>query len=135
MPIVRPYSIGEVLPLPIPNAQPNVPAAGDTALFGGNQARDLQAAGQNLGQASGSLFALYERAAKDANDNRVQDLNNRFLDERREILRTGPNAYYSRKGADAIGAAGAVTEKLKTLGEQIFGQAGNGYQRQRLRPI
>ncbi len=59
MPVVRPYPSGEVSPQPIPNAQPSVPAAGDTALFGGNQARDLQVAGQQLGQASDSLFELY----------------------------------------------------------------------------
>jgi hypothetical protein len=112
-----------------------VPAAGDINLFGGNQAQDLQLAGQRLGQASDNVFSIYERMAKDANDSRVQDLNNQFLNARRDILRTAPNAYYNQKGAEAISGAGAVTEKLKTIGEQIFGQAANGYQRQKLRPI
>lgn len=62
MPVVRPYLIGEGSPQPIPNAQPGVAAAaGGGALFGGNQARDLQVAGQQLGQAGDPLFALYER--------------------------------------------------------------------------
>jgi hypothetical protein len=116
MPVVRPYPIGEVSPQPLPNAQPNVPAAGDVALFGGNQAQDLQLAGQRLGQASDNVFSLYERMAKDANDSRVQDLNNQFLNARRDILRTAPNAYYNQKGAGAISGAGAVTGKLKTIG-------------------
>jgi hypothetical protein len=58
VPIVRSYPIGEVSSQPISDAQLNVPAAGDTALFGGNQARDLQVAGQNLGQTSDTLFAV-----------------------------------------------------------------------------
>lgn len=44
MPIVRSYPIGEVWAQPLTDAQPNVPAAGEIALFGGNWARDLQAA-------------------------------------------------------------------------------------------
>lgn len=83
MPIVRLYPVGEVSPQSLPNAQLDVPAAGDLALFGGNRARDLQVAGQQLGQASDSLFAIYQRHAQEANDSRVQDLTNRFLDGRR----------------------------------------------------
>ena len=40
MPIVRLYPESEVSPLPLPDAAPNVPAAGDMDLFGGNRARD-----------------------------------------------------------------------------------------------
>jgi hypothetical protein len=36
-----------------------MPAAGEIALFGGNQAHDLQVAMQILGQASESLFSIY----------------------------------------------------------------------------
>ncbi len=74
----------------LPDVAPNVPAAGDINLFGGNRARDLQLAGQNLGQASDTLFALYQREAQDANDTRVQDLNNQFLDGSRAVLKTDP---------------------------------------------
>jgi hypothetical protein len=135
MPIVRPYPIGEVSPQPIPNVAPSVPAAGDINLFGGNRARDLQVAGQNLGQASVSLFALYQRHAQDANDTRVQDLNNRFLDGSCEIMKTGPDAYYNLSGADAITSADAATARLTGLKDEVFGQATNDYQRQRLAPI
>ncbi|MGH7289653.1 MAG: hypothetical protein ACREJT_00485, partial [Myxococcota bacterium] len=135
MPIVRPYPIGEVSSQPIPNVAPSVPAAGDINLFGGNRARDLQVAGQQLGQASDSLFALYQREAQDANDIRVQDLNNRFIDDSRAILKTGPDAYYNQTGADAITGADAATAKLTSLKEQVLGQTANDYQRQRLAPI
>ena len=74
--------------------------ARDLTLFGGNQAHDLQLAGQRLGQASDSLFAIYERKAKAANDIRVQDANNQYIDGTREILRTGPDAYYKQGGGD-----------------------------------
>jgi hypothetical protein len=122
MPIVRPYPIGEVSPQPIPNVAPSVPAASDINLFGGNRARDLQVAGQNLGQASDSLFALYQRKAQDANDTRVQDFTNRFLDGRRAILQTGPDAYYNQTGADAITGADAATGQLTTLRDEVLGQ-------------
>ncbi|CAN5704644.1 hypothetical protein BH10PSE6_BH10PSE6_38630 [soil metagenome] len=135
MPIVRLYPVGEISPQPLPNAQPDVPAAGDINLFGGNQAQDLQVAGQRLGQASDSVFSIYERMAKDANDIRVQDFNNQYITGEREILRTGPDAYYKQSGADAIAGAGATIEKLTKLKDQIFGQAANGYQREKLRPI
>ncbi len=73
MPIVRTYPVGEVSPQPLPDVALNVPAAGDAALFGADRARDLQAAGQALGQVSDSMFAIYERHAKEANETRVQD--------------------------------------------------------------
>src|SRR6478752_6228177 len=111
MPIVRPYPIGKVSPRPIPNIAPNVPAAGEIALFGGNRARDLQLAGQQLGQASDPLSALYQREARDANDTRVQDFTNRFITGKREILQTGSDAYYNQTGADAIPGADAATRK------------------------
>ena len=135
MPIVRPYPIGELSTQPLPDVQPGVPAAGDTSLFGGNQASDLQRAGPQLGQASDSLFALYERKATEANEPRVQDLNNRFITRMQDVLRTGPDAYLKREGADAIKAAGATTETLKVLKAEILGQGVNGYQRNRLGPI
>jgi hypothetical protein len=135
MPIVRPYPIGEMSPQPIPNVAPSVPAADEIVLFGGNRARDLQLAGQQLGQASDSLFALYQRKAQDANDTRVQDHNDRFLTGRRGILQTGPDAYYNRTGADAIAGADAATGKLTALRDELLGQTANGYQRQKLAPI
>jgi len=131
MPIVRSYPLGEVSPQPLPGAMPDVPAAGDINLFGGNRARDLQVAGQNLGQASDSLAVLYERTARAANDTRVQDLTNRFLDGRRAILQS----YSDQTGADAIAGADVATGKLTSLKDEVFGQTANGYQRQRLGPI
>jgi len=131
MPIVPLSPRGEVSPQPIPDIAPHVPAAGDISLFGGNRSRDLQAAGQNLGQASDSLFALYERTAREANDIRVQDLTNRFLDGRRAILQS----YSSQTGADAIAGADAASANLTSLKDEVFGQTANGNQRQRLAPI
>ncbi|WP_428671164.1 hypothetical protein [Reyranella sp.] len=135
MPIVRLYPDSDFLPLRIPDATPNVPAAGDIDLFGGNRARDLQAAGQNLGQTSDTLFALYERHTQQANDIRVQDFNNRFITGMQQILRTGPEAYFNQKSADAIRGAGTATERLAKLKEEVIGQAPNDYQRRKLAPI
>src|SRR5690349_6593936 len=121
MPIVRLYPLGEASPQPLPDVAPIVPAAGDLALFGGDRARDLQVAGQALGQASESLAALYERHAREANETRVQDLNNKFLDRRRGILQD----YYGQSGADAIKGADAATGRLAALRDDIFGQTAN----------
>jgi hypothetical protein len=52
------YPIGEVSTQPLPNAQPNVPAAGHLTFFGGNQAQDLQLDSQRLGQAADNVFPL-----------------------------------------------------------------------------
>jgi len=135
MPIVRRYPDSEILPLPIPDAARNVPAAGDIDLSDGNRTRDLQVAGQQLGQASDSLFALYDRHARQANDTRVQDFNNQFITRMEQILRTGPEAYFNQKGADAIRGASAATERLAKLKEEVIGQAPNDYQRRKLAPI
>jgi len=109
MPVVRPYPIDEFWPQSI--------------------------AGEQRGQTGGSLAAFYERTAREANDTRVQDLNNRFITGRREILQTGPDAYYNQTGADAITGADAATGRLMALRDEIFGQAANGYQRRKLAPI
>jgi hypothetical protein len=118
MPIVPLHPVGGASRQPLADVMPTVPASGDPALFGADQASD-------------SLAALYERTAQEANDTRVQDLNNRFLDGRPEILR----AYYDRTGADAIQGADAATGKLTALRDAVFGQTANPYQRQRLAPI
>ncbi|CAN5585842.1 hypothetical protein BH10PSE6_BH10PSE6_42110 [soil metagenome] len=68
----------------------------------------MHAAGQRLGQASDTFFSIYERKAKAANDIRVQDANDQYINGVREILRTGPDAYYKQSGADAINGAGAT---------------------------
>ena len=135
MPIVRPYPIGELSPQPLPDVAPNVPAAGDIALFGGNRARDLQLAGHNLGQASDTLAALHQRYAQQANATRVQDFTNRFLDGRRAILQTGPDAYYKLSGADAIRGGDATRAKLTALKDELLGETANPYQRERLGSI
>ena len=135
MPIVRPYPRGELSPQPLPDVAPNVPAAEDINPFGGNRARDLQVAGQNLGQASDTLAALHQRHAQQANDTRVQDFTNQFLDGRRAILQTGPDAYYKLSGADAIRGGDAAKAKLTALRDELLGQTANPYQRERLGPI
>jgi hypothetical protein len=59
----------------------------------------------------------------------VQDFNNQFINGRREILSTGPDAYYKQTGADGTAA------KLAALKDQLLGQTANDYQRQKLGPI
>ncbi len=65
----------------------------------------------------------------------MQDSSNKFITGVQQALRTGPDAYYNLKGSDAIKRAGAVTETLAKLKEQLLGQVPNDYQRQKLGPI
>lgn len=129
MPVVRPYNLPEVEARPIPNVAPNVAAAGDIGSFGGNQARDLQVAGQNLGQTGDILFTMYEREAKEANDTRVQDLSNQYVENQQKILFTDPNAFYRQRGDAAINAAEPTTKALQQLKTDYLAQTKNAYQR------
>ncbi len=62
----------------------------------GYVSRDRQPAGCRPAARAGERLAVRALPAdeEEANDNRVQDLNNQFINGRREILSTGPDAYY-----------------------------------------
>lgn len=128
MPVVRPYPIGEVDARPIPNVALNVAAAGDVGLFGGNQARDLQQAGQNLDRTSDITFNIYERAAKEANDTKVESDLNGFIDRKQKTLAD----FVQLKGQDAIQGSKAVNDGLLTMKTQLLDGAKNAYQRDSL---
>ena len=107
----------------------NPPAlAGTSRLWRGLAVSGARPAGRRPAARPGERA---ERYARKANDTRGQDINNKFLDGRRELLQ----AYYDRTGADAIQGADAATGKLTALRDAVFGQTANGYQRQRPGPI
>lgn len=133
MAIIRPSNLQTVAPQAAPNAMPQANA--DIASFGGTQARDTMVAGQQLEKASDSLGNIALAEMKDANETRVQDLNNQFINGQQAALYTAPDAFYRLKGADAINGAEKATDKLIELKKQTIDGAANPYQRQRLSAI
>ena len=133
MAIIRPSNLQTVAPQAAPNVMPRADA--DIASFGGTQARDQMVAGQQLEKASDSLGNIALAEMKDANETRVQDLNNQFISGQQAALYTSPDAFYRLKGADAINGAEKATDKLIELKKQTIDGAANPYQRQRLSAI
>lgn len=125
MPIVRSYGLPEVEARPLPNAAPNVAAAGDLASFGGNQARDLQVAGQQLDRAADNVFNIYERQAKEVNDTQVDSSLNSFIAAKQKTLAD----FVQLKGQAAVDASKATTDNLLKLKSQILDGSPNAYQR------
>jgi len=133
MAIIRPSNLQTVAPQAAPNALLRSDA--DIASFGGTQARDQVVAGQQLERASDSLANVALAEMRDANEKRVQDLNNQFINAQQAALYTSPDAFYRLKGADAINGAEKATDRLIELKKQTIDAAANPYQRQRLSGI
>jgi hypothetical protein len=112
----------EDLPPPPPTAQDfNIPdeAYGARTLFGSLQPGE-------------QLAPEYWDEANRANSTRAAELQNQFLDRQREILHTGPDAYLSKTGRDAVLAAPDVLSQLEAARQDTIGQAANAAQRQLL---
>ncbi|MCX7366704.1 MAG: DUF4258 domain-containing protein [Alphaproteobacteria bacterium] len=68
-----------------------------------------------------------------ANAARVDELNNEFIEQQRQILRTGDDAFFNRTGHDAVLAAPQVHARLDALREETIGRAANDVQREWLK--
>jgi hypothetical protein len=68
----------------------------------------------------------------EANDARVRDLNNQFIDYKQQVLFTAPQAFLRQQGSDAIARAGEADEILDSLRQQTLDQTSNVHQRTRL---
>ena len=68
----------------------------------------------------------------EANDARVNDLKNQFIDYKQQVLYTAPQAFLRQQGSDAITRAGEADEILDTLRQQTLDQTANVHQRTRL---
>src|SRR5882757_7297921 len=68
----------------------------------------------------------------EANDARVRDLNNQFIDYKQQVLFTAPQAFLRQQGSDAITRAGEADAILDSLRQQTLDQAANAHQRTRL---
>src|SRR5471032_2445385 len=113
----------ENLPPPPPTAEDlNIPAEA----FGARTAFGAL-------EPSEKLAPEYWDEANRANSTRAAELQNQFLDRQREILHTGPDAYLSKTGRDAVLAASDVLSQLEAARQDTIGQAANDAQRRLLK--
>ena len=135
MAVIRSYNQPTVEARPAPAA--TVPANAPVGAFG----NAMQAAGD--AQAQQTAAAYLDRAANttekvalsmmdDANEARVQELANGFMSGAQLTLYTDKDAFYRKRGQDAINGAQAATDKLLELKRDTVGLAANETQRKRL---
>jgi hypothetical protein len=63
------------------------------------------------------------------NSTRAQELENQYLGRQQEILSTGPEAYFNKRGRDALLGADDIVAKLEAARQETLGQAANPMQR------
>ena len=78
---------------------------------------------------------LYRQEAANANATRVEELNNDFIGRQREILHTGPDAFYRQQGRDAVLGAPDVIGRLQAVHDDLLGQASTPSQRAMLSKV
>jgi len=79
------------------------------------------------------LDPAFRQEAAITNATRAAELQNQFLDRQREILHTGPEAFRSKTGRDAVLGADDVLARLESLRQETLDQAANEAQQQLLR--
>ncbi|SKA16761.1 hypothetical protein SAMN02745126_03906 [Enhydrobacter aerosaccus] len=93
--------------------------------YGARKAFDRLQPGEGLGPD-------FQREIAIANATRASELQNQFLERQREILATGPDAYLSTRGRDALLGADATIARLDAAREDVLSQAANATQRELL---
>ena len=78
---------------------------------------------------------LYRQETATANATRVEELNNGFIGRQREILQTGPDAFYRRQGRDAILGASDVIGRLQEVQDDLLGEAATPSQKAMLSKV
>ncbi len=118
----------EVAPRPLPGVFQSAPGGE----FGQTQARETMVAGQNIARAGDAVGNIALDMQIDANDARVDDIANGFISGSQFTLFTDKDAFYRKRGADAINGAQAATDKLMDLKREALDLASNEYQRKAL---
>lgn len=141
MAIIRPSNQQTVMPQGggayLPGGAPPAEAFGNIsgAVAADRQGRDLQVAGAYLEKASNSVETIALQEMRDANEARVQDLANGFMSGTQFTLYTDKDAFYRKRGQEAINGAQSATDRLIELKKDALGLAANEYQKQRLSKI
>lgn len=149
MAVIRPYvPQTDLRGLPTPGGSGGTPKLSENApasAFGPSQTsnvrtisgtgQDLQTAGALLDRGSNSLGNIAEREIADQNETRVQDLANQYITTQQGLLYTGDDAYFKKKGRDAIDARDGVTAALGQRKTDLLELAQNDWQKRRLTTI
>lgn len=149
MAVIRPYvPQTDLRGLPTPGGSGGTPKLSENApasAFGPSQTsnvrtisgtgQDLQTAGALLDRGSNSLGNIAEREIADQNETRVQDLANQYITTQQGLLYTGDDAYFKKKGRDAIDARDGVTAALSQRKTDLLELAQNDWQKRRLTTI
>lgn len=89
-------------------------------------ARGIQSLAGGIGQAADNEAAIQ----KIYNDTAVKTLDNEAAGRLRDILRTGPTAYYNQQGAAALEAKKPTLDAIAKVRSDLLAEAKNDYQRQ-----
>lgn len=135
MAVIRSYNQPTVEARPAPNA--GVPMNAPVAAFGNaaqteGNARATQVAGAYLDRAADTTANMALSMMEEANEARVQELANNFMSGTQFTLYTDKDAFYRKRGQDAINGAQQATDKLLELKRDTVGLAANDTQRRRL---
>lgn len=138
MAMIRSYNQPTVEGRPAPNAL--VPANAPVGAFGNaaqteGNARATMQAGAYLERAADTTANMALSMMEDANEARVQELSNGFMSGSQFTLYTDKDAFYRKRGQDAINGAQGATDKLLELKKETVGLAANDTQRKRLEKI
>lgn len=135
MAVIRSYNQPTVEARPAPNAgvPMNAPvgAFGSAAQTEGN-AQAVRTAGAYAERAAETTGNMALSMMEEANEARVQELANGFMSGTQFALYTDKDAFYRKRGQDAINGAQAATDKLLDLKKEAIGLAANETQRRRL---
>lgn len=135
MAVIRSYNQPTVEARPAPAA--TVPANAPVGAFGNamqaqGDAQAQQTASAYLDRAANTTEKLALSMMDDANEARVQEIANGFMSGTQFSLYTDKDAFYRKRGQDAINGAQAATDKLLELKKEAVGLAANDTQRKRL---
>ena len=134
MAMIRSYTQPQVEPRGIPGVGiPGAPvgAFGNAMQTAGDANALMQASGYT-GQAANTLDRIVERERDEADGAYVDQQSIAYQSERRKLLLTGPNAFYSLKGEAAIKGLEPTTKALDELRTGILATANNDRQRREL---
>tara|TARA_R110000868_G_scaffold411706_1_gene707818 strand:- start:37169 stop:40201 length:3033 start_codon:yes stop_codon:yes gene_type:complete len=135
MAVIRSYNQPTVEARPAPNA--GIPMNAPVGAFGSaaqteGDARASMQAGAFLERAADTTGNMALSMMEEANEARVQELANGFMSGTQFTLYTDKDAFYRKRGQDAINGAQQATDKLLELKKESLGLATNDTQRRRL---
>jgi len=135
MAMIRSYNQPQVEARGIPGAA--VPMGAPVGAFGNpaqamGDANALVQTGAQLGQLAQSVDQILERERAIADETVVQEQAQKYQSDRRKLLYTNPDAFYTLKGESAIKAMEPTMKQLDELRQNYLANTNNDRQRREL---